>query len=309
MVLHKISDFDADYLNTIQAKDIKGMSVYTQGSDEKIGTLSDALVDDQGKFRYLIVDVGFWIFGKKVLLPIGRGRIDSSSDRVYVTMTRQQAEHLPEYKEGMALDFDYEERVRGAYRPTLVEASAPMQASAPLDATSTAAVVGTAAVASTAPTYNRDTYDYTQDADLYNTGAHDDQTFKLYEERLVAGTQRRKSGEVAIGKHVETETKRVSVPIEKERVVVERVTPTDAGRVVSPDATAFREGEVAHMEVYEEVPNIQKEAFVREEVRVSKVVDHETVQAQETIRREELNVDTDGRPTVNKNDQNKKNKK
>ena len=308
MVLHKISDFDADYLNTIQGNDIKGMSVYTQG-DEKIGTVGDALVDDQGKFRYLIVDIGFWIFGKKVLLPIGRGRIDSSSYRVYVTMTRQQAEDLPEYKEGMALDFDYEERVRGAYRTNSVEASASLDASAPLEAASAAAVVGTAAVASTAPSYNRDTYDYTQDADLYDTGAHDDQTFKLYEERLVAGTQRRKSGEVAIGKHVETETKRVSVPVEKERVVVERVTPTDAGRVVSSDVANFREGEVAHMEIYEEVADIQKEAFVREEVRVSKVVDHETVQATETIRREELDVNTDERPIINKNDLNKKNRK
>lgn len=142
---------------------------------------------------------------------------------------------------------------------------------------------------------------------MYNTGAHDDQTFKLYEERLVANTQRRKSGEVAIGKHVETETARVSIPVEKERVVVERVTPTDAGRVVTQlDATAFREGEVAHMEIYEEVPNVQKEAFVREEVRVSKVVDHETVEATETIRREELDVDTEGRPTINKNDKKKK---
>ncbi len=283
MVLHKISDFDADYLNTIQGNDIKGMSVYTQESSEKIGTVSDALVDDQGKFRYLIVDVGFWVFGKKVLLPIGRGRIDSSTDRVFVQMTKQQAEDLPEYKEGMALDFDYEEQVRGAYRP--------------------------ASVASTASNYNRDTYDYTQDADLYDTGAHDDQTFKLYEERLVAGTQRRKSGEVAIGKHVETETKRVSVPLEKERVVIERVTPTDAGRVVSADVANFREGEVAHMEIYEEVANVQKEAFVREEVRVSKVVDHETVQATETVRREELDIDTDGRPIIDKNDRNKNNRK
>lgn len=281
MVLHKISDFDADYLNTIQGNDIKGMSVYTQGSDEKIGTVSDALVDDQGKFRYLIVDVGFWVFGKKVLLPIGRGKIDSSTDRVFVQMTKQQAEDLPEYKEDMALDFDYEEQVRGAYRPASVGATA-------------------APVASTASTYNRDTYDYTQDADLYDTGAHEDQTFKLYEERLVAGTQRRKSGEVAIGKHVETETKRVSVPLEKERVVIERVTPTDAGRVVSADVANFREGEVAHMEIYEEVANVQKETFVREEVRVSKVVDHETVQATETIRREELDVDTNGRPLSTK---------
>ncbi|MBW4605037.1 MAG: DUF2382 domain-containing protein [Calothrix sp. FI2-JRJ7] len=301
MVLHKISDFDPDYRDTIQGNDIKGMSVYTQGSDEKIGTVSDALVDDQGKFRYLIVDVGFWVFGKKVLLPIGRGKIDSKADRVYVQMTKQQAEDLPEYTEGMALDFDYEERVRGAYRPAAVEASAPLDTSAPLDAASVAPV-GSAAVAKSTPTYSRDTYDYTQDADLYDTSVHDDQTFKLYEERLVAGTQRRKSGEVAIGKHVETETARVSVSVDKERVIVERVTPSDAGRVVSADVATFREGEVAHMEIYEEVPDIQKEAFVREEVRVSKVVDHETVQATETIRREELDIDTDGRPTVKKND-------
>ncbi len=296
MALHKISDYDPDYRDAIQGNDIKGMSIYTQESDDKIGTVSDALVDDQGKFRYLIVDVGFWVFGKKVLLPIGRGKIDSKADRVYVQMTKQQAEDLPEYKEGMALDFDYEERVRGAYRPAALEASAP------LDAAPVAPVVKTAAVANNTPTYSRDTYDYTQDADLYDTSVHDDQTFKLYEERLVASTQRRKSGEVAIGKHVETETARVSVSVDKERVIVERVTPTDAGRVVSADVATFREGEVAHMEIYEEVPNIQKEAFVREEVRVSKVVDHETVQASETIRREELDIDTDGRPTVKKND-------
>ena len=305
MPLHKISDFHTDYHSAIPGKDIKGMSVYTQGTEEKIGTVSDALVDDQGQFRYLIVDAGFWVFGKKVLLPIGRGKMDSKTDRVYVSMTKQQAEDLPEYKEGMALDFDYEEKVRGVYRPA-VEASAPLDAEAPLEAASAAVVAGTAAVARTTPTYNRDTYNYTHDTDLYDTSTHDDQTIKLYEERLVANTMRRKSGEVAIGKHVETETARVAVPVDKERVVIERVTPKDTGKTVSPDATAFREGEVAHVEIYEEVADIHKEAFVREEVRVSKVVDHETVQAQETIRREQLDVDTDGLPISDQNDRNKK---
>jgi len=46
--------------------------------------------------------------------------------------------------------------------------------------------------------------------------------------------------------------------------------------------------------VYEETPDIHKEAFVREEVRVRKVVEHDTVEAQETIRREELDVNTEG---------------
>lgn len=127
--------------------------------------------------------------------------------------------------------------------------------------------------------------------------AAQDAYLKLYEERLVADKQREKTGEVAIGKRVETETARVSVPVEKERVVVERTAPTGE-RAVAPGEATFAEGEVARVEVYEETPDIHKEAFVREEVRVRKEVDREVVNAEEQIRREELDVDTDGRPIV-----------
>lgn len=282
MSLHKISDFDTEYQSSIQGQDIKGMSVHSQGNGDKIGTVSEILLDDQGKFRYLIVDLGLWIFGKKVLLPIGRTRTDSGANRVLVSMTKEQAENLPEYKEGMPLDYDYEEQVRGVHRTT------------PVDAASTA-------VGSTTPaTYNRDTYNYDQDRDLYDVSDHEDQTFKLYEERLVANKLRQKTGEVTIGKHVETDTARVAVPLDKERVIVERVTPKDAGQAVAPGVANFREGEVARVEIHEEVPDIRKEAFVREEVRVTKVVDHETVEAQETIRREELDVNNDGRSVIDK---------
>jgi uncharacterized protein (TIGR02271 family) len=282
MALQRINEFDPDYLNTIQGKDIKGMGVYVRGTDEKIGTVSDAVLDDQGAFRYLIVDIGFWIFGKKVLLPIGKAQIESTVDRVYVVgITKEQAENLPEYQEDMAFDYDYEERVRGAYRAS----SAPLEASAPVDATS--AVPSTAGRAT--PTYDRNSYTYAQEPDLYDVSAQKDQTFKLYEERLV-------------GKHVETDTARVAVPVEKERVVIERVTPQDAGKVVSPETANFREGEVSNVELYEEVADIHKEAFVREEIRVQKVVDKETVELQESIRREQLNVDNNGNPVVKKND-------
>ncbi|MEH1929833.1 MAG: DUF2382 domain-containing protein [Nostoc sp.] len=290
MPLQKISEFDTDYHNTI-GKDIKGLGIYIQGTDEKIGTIIDAVLDDQGAFRYLIVDIGVWVFGKKVLLPIGKSRIDSTADRVYVVgLTREQAEKLPEYHEHTALDYDYEEQVRGGYRTPSV----------PLDATSTAAVAST--VGRTSPSLDRNNYTYAQEPDLYDVSAHGDQTFKLYEERLVANKQRRKTGEVAIGKHVETDTVNVAVSLEKERVVIERVTPKDAGKVVSAETANFREGEVAHLEIYEEVADVQKEAFLREEVRVQKVVDKETVEVQETIRREELDVETDGTLKVNKTD-------
>lgn len=127
----------------------------------------------------------------------------------------------------------------------------------------------------------------------------DSNNVKLYEERLVADKERHKAGEVAIGKHVETETAKVAVPVEKERIVIERTTPTNE-RAVAPGTADFSGGEVANVDIYEETAEIGKEAFVREEVKVRKEVEHETVEAQETLRREELDVDVDGKPGIRK---------
>ena len=128
----------------------------------------------------------------------------------------------------------------------------------------------------------------------------DTDNVKLYEERLVAEKERQKAGEVSVGKTVETETARVAVPIEKERVVIERTTPTNE-KVVAPGTVDFSGKEVARMDIYEESADINKEAFVREEVKVHKEVERETVEAQETLRREELDIDVDGNPTIHRN--------
>jgi uncharacterized protein (TIGR02271 family) len=242
--------------------------------------VTDVLVDAQdGRFRYFVVDTGFWIFGKKVLLPVGTTRIDYTDERIYVqSMTREQVENLPHYDELEKVDYDYEEQVRNVYRPVPA-----------------AAAVG---VSKGAATTDRSSYAYENDRDLYNLNDQDHNALKLYEERLIATKTRQKTGEVSIGKHVETQTAQVAVPIEKERVVIERTTPIATSAVAPQDA--FREGEVARMEVYEETPDIHKEAFVREEVKIRKEVDQDLATAEETIRREELDVNSQGRPVVDK---------
>ncbi|MCC5622380.1 DUF2382 domain-containing protein [Nostoc sp. CHAB 5715] len=293
MVLYKLQDFEPNYRDTFEGRDLNGLGVYTQGTDEKVGTVSDVLVDEEGHFRYLVVDLGFWIFGKKVLLPIGRARIDYNVDRVYtIGLTREQAEDLPEFNERQTLDYDYEERVRGVYRQPAdyiqpVDALFPLEATSPVDTTYQQPVT---------PTYNRDSYNYEQEPSLFGLNEQDHQTLRLYEERLIASKRRQKTGEVTIGKHVETDTARVSVPVERERVVIERVTPADAGTAISGREADFREGEVARVEIYEETPEVRKEAFLREEVRVRKVVDQDTVETQETVRREELDVNSGNLP-------------
>jgi uncharacterized protein (TIGR02271 family) len=278
MPLHSIKDFDPDYRKHFDKEQhILEYDLYS--GSEKVGAVKDLLVDENGKFRYLVIHTGGWILGKNVLLPIGKADIDNKSHCVHANgLTRDQVQALPEYKEGSAIDYDQEEQVRGVYRPM-----ASVDNSAPLDA----------------PMYDRNSYTYDREPDLYNLDDQKHQSLRLYEERLIANKTRQKTGEVTVGKRVETETTQVSVPVEKERVVIERTTPADMG-TTAPDAGAFAEGEVARVEVYEETPDIRKEAFVREEVTVRKEVDQQTVQAEEQLRREELDVDTEGRPVVDR---------
>jgi uncharacterized protein (TIGR02271 family) len=304
MPLFKIEDFNPNYRQeAFDGEDVKGLDVYAGRSDEKIGSIHDVLVDEKGRFRYLIIDTGFWIFGKKVLLPIGRCHVEPNARRVYAIgiSSKEQAEKLPEYDDSMTVDYDYEERVRHVYRTPTVEASAPVEAARVLGVVSQPTAprpVPNQPRTVPSATYDRNTYTYEQDPSLYHMNEREHQQLRLYEERLVANKTRRQTGEVAIGKRVETETARVSVPVEKERVVIERRTPENLSTTVTPGDVDFREGEVAHMRVYEETADIRKQAFVREEVTVRKEVERDTVDATETLRREELEVDVNGKPVV-----------
>ena len=327
MPLHRIKDFDPDYRNHFDEHDLKGLDLYT--GNEKIGTVDDILVDDEGQLRYLLVNTGLWILGKKVLFPIGLARIDYEHNRVYADrLTKVQAEALPEYTEDKALGQDYEEQVRNVYRSSSfspsqgdpakygvgysgasdLEAGGKRETPANygvgysgVDSRAVGAnnVPGSDREISSNP-YNPTTYKYEQEPDLYALTENNHPSLKLYQERLVIDKTRQKTGEAVLSKRVETETATASITIDKERVVVEQI-PTSAGTVVKPSEAMFQEGEVSRIEIYEEVPTFQKEAFIREEVRVIKVVDQETATTEETLRREELDINTDGNPVIKPN--------
>src|SRR6056297_1894440 len=138
MVLYKLEDLTADYTDTEDTDfdnyEIRDFDVYSDINDEKVGTVKNILVDDTGSFRYLVVDTGFWIFGKQVLLPIGRSRISYADRRVYATgLTQEQVESLPDFNDLERVDYDYEEQVRGVYRTPFAEK--PLETSTPVEAT------------------------------------------------------------------------------------------------------------------------------------------------------------------------------
>ena len=322
MALFKIADFNPNYREeAFDGDDVKGLDIHSAKTDEKIGSIDDILVDDTGRFRYLVVDTGFWIFGKKVLLPVGRCYVDTNKQRIYAKnlISKDQAEDLPEYSEAMTVDYDYEERVRNVYRTSSVENSPPVEMTPPVGASGVSSVsdpiyrsttvsnpgatptpeplVTPTPTPAPAPRYDRNTYRYEQEPEMYQMDDREHQKLKLYEEKLVARKNRQMTGEVSVEKRVETEVVTASVPVERERIVIDRKTPSSS-RIVTPTNADFQEGEVARMKVYEETADIEKQAFVREEVSVRKEVERDTVEAEETLRRQELDVNVGGNPIV-----------
>jgi uncharacterized protein (TIGR02271 family) len=277
MALFKIADFNPNYReDAFEGEEIKGYQVYAGETEEKVGTVKDILVDESGRFRYLVVDTGVWVLGKKVLLPVGRARFNMATHSVYALglTSKEEAENLPRYEENMTVDWEYEEQVRGIYRSEDADKFNNL---------------------------NQASYTYDHEPELYQMNESDQATFKLYEEKLVTSKERRQTGEVAVGKHIETETAQASVPVENEKIIIERKSPAQAETPVTPDEVKFEEGEIARMEVYEETAEISKEAVVREEVSVKKEVSKDTVEAEETLRREELDVDVEGNPVIQRN--------
>lgn len=252
--------------------------------------------------------MGFW---QKVLVPVGRCRIALDRDRLYVAdiNSKQDVEELPEYEDDMVVDYEYEDRVIAFYRTPSVESSIsvedslPVESSVAIEETSTAAIAPRiqtqpSARSSVAPIISdKETRSYEQEPDLFEMNELDHQKIELYEERLIVSKERHKSGDVSLNKRIETSTAHTTVPLEKERVVIERKTAENEA-TATDNRHDFHEGEIAHLEVYEETANINKQAFVREEVEVKKEIVRDRFEASEEVRQEKLEIDVDGKPEI-----------
>jgi len=80
----------------IYAADLKGLVV--RATDGELGTVEEFYFDDETwRIRYLIVETGTWLSGRKVLIsPISILRADWAEKRLEVSLTKQQVEASPE---------------------------------------------------------------------------------------------------------------------------------------------------------------------------------------------------------------------
>ena len=252
----------------------EGMTIYDADGD-KVGTA------DEVTASYVRVKSGLLGLGKSYYVPLsalGQAR----EDGLYLTAQKDRLGGLgfDQPPSGLgapdARDADRDVATSGTTRTTDAEAGALRASSAPMG-------TGTATTR---------TSDVGVDVDRGGTHrrAEEGERIQLREEELVANKRTVEAGQVELRKDVVAERRTVEVPVTREEVFIERH-PVERRAV---DGGLGAAGEVIAVPVREEEVSFEKRVVVTEEVEVGKRAVQETRTASDTIRKEVLDVNTEG---------------
>ena len=115
----RIYTYSAAVMPTSQNKtlpDLTGFEV--EAEDGKIGKIDEATYEADASC--VVVDTGFWIFGKKRMIPAGVvQRVDRDEKRIFVNMTKDQIKNAPDYEDARhrADEKGYHKEVGEYYEP------------------------------------------------------------------------------------------------------------------------------------------------------------------------------------------------
>jgi len=232
---------------------------------EKVGTVREALTQDGGTVRYLVVEVGSWFTSKEVVVPVGLARVED--DGVYFdSLSRDQVKDMSEYHAGQ--DYGDEQQVSDI---RVLKGTGYV---APTAAAGSEVITGA---------------DHYQDEALFKTPTR----LQLLEERLSVNKERYQAGSVQVGKRVETRTENVNVALQREEIVINRTSLSDP-RPVDGSVTLGAATETIKVNLEAERANVSKQAFVTEEVEVGKRTQTEQKTFSDTVGREVLDVTKTG---------------
>lgn len=244
-----------------------GQDVYdTEG--QKIGSASEVYLDDEtGQPEWVTVRTG--LFGtKESFVPIRDANL--TDDGVRVAVSKDQVKDAPKIDTDGHLSPAEEEELYRYYGlgtgTTGRTETVTTETTGRVD-TDTRGAVG------------RDT-----------SGPTTDNAMTRSEERLDVGTRQEEAGRARLRKYVVSENVTETVPVSREEVRVEREPITDANVGNAMDGPAISEEE-HEVTLHAEKPVVAKEAVPVERVRLDKETVTENVQVNETLRKEEIEVD------------------
>ena len=266
-------------INDNEVQNVVGHTAYDSNGD-KIGKVGHVYLDDEtGQPEFASVNTG--LFGmNETFVPIANASVDG--DRLVVPFTKDQVKDAPNVDvDSGHLDQSEERRLYEHYGMTYTERSS--------DSGLPAGGVGTDTYTDT-DTRTTDTSDGVVGHDT--SGPTTDNAMTRSEERLDVGTTREEAGRVRLRKYVTTEQETVTVPVKKERAVVETEPITDANRDEATSGPDISEEE-HEVVLEEERPVVGKTAEPVERVRLDTetVTDEETVT--EEVRKEHIEADGD----------------
>jgi uncharacterized protein (TIGR02271 family) len=126
------------------------------------------------------------------------------------------------------------------------------------------------------------------------SGPETDDAMTRSEEELHVGTTQQESGRTRLRKYVVEDEVTQTVPVKREEVRIEREPITDANAGAATDGPAISEEE-HEVVLHEEEVVAEKRAVPKERIRVDKETVTDERQVSETLRKEEVDVEGEGR--------------
>ena len=95
---------DPTLATSLSKRELVGYEV--ESIDGSIGKIDEATLETA--YGFIVVDTGPWIFGKKVMLPVGVIRsADHENEKVFVNRTKDEIKNAPEFDDSLTRDEIY----------------------------------------------------------------------------------------------------------------------------------------------------------------------------------------------------------
>ncbi len=264
-----------------------GQTLYSS-DNEKIGKIGQVFLDDDtDRPEFLTVNTG--LFGMNESF-VPAADVAVTEDGVRVPFTKDQVKDAPNVDvDSGHLDQSEERRLYDHYGMTYSERSSDSG----LPQSNTGLATGTTDTTDTTGTAGTtDTFTSESSAGHDTSGPNTDEAMTRSEERLDVGTTSQEAGRARLRKYVTTEEETVTVPVKKERAVLETEPITDANRDEATSGPAISEEE-HEVVLQEERAVVGKTAEPVERVKLGTetVTDEETVT--EEVRKEHIEAEGD----------------
>jgi uncharacterized protein (TIGR02271 family) len=262
-------------LSTEQAQQLlSGGGNVISADGDKIGGIGQVFLDDEtGNPEWVTVRTGLFGAGES-FVPLQGAEVQGND--VHVAHSKDKVKDAPRISDSDGhLDEDEERKLYAYYG---------------ISGSDYDSSYGTGEDAARSTTDSPDTR---AEAGHDTSGRDADSAMTRSEEQVRVGTEKREAGRVRLRKYVVTENVTTTVPVSREEVRIEREPITDANRddaMSGPDISEDEHEVVLH----EEQVVVNKETVPVERVRAEKDVVTEHEQVDETVRKEQIEVDEDG---------------